>query len=359
MMHKVMMGLAVVCASALPALAASAQDLQLLPVQGNVYMLAGAAVNVTVQVGRDGVLLVDAPPANRVAEAMALIRKISALPIRHVISTGPDAERISGDRALEPYAEPMPGDFLSNLRTGGGSKLDVLVQNNLFNRLDALAAAERPPFDGAVVTAEYGTPERDFYMNGDAVIVYHPAGAHSDSDSMVHFRHADVLSTGDVFTPGQFPRIDLARGGSVQGELAALNQILFIAIPAAYEEGGTYVVPGRGRICDEADVVEYRDMLKIVSDRIQDMLNRHMSLQQVLAAHPALDYDLEYGAAHGGPTVDQFVESVYRSLAHPDNKAQTDAMAADIASRYGVSVDVTLAGQGRNERDGGTRGARP
>jgi glyoxylase-like metal-dependent hydrolase (beta-lactamase superfamily II) len=334
------LALAVLCGAVLPLVAARCEELELLHVQGNVYLLAGAATNVTVQVGTDGVLLVDVPPADRTAEAIALIRRLSPLPIRYVISTAGDAERITGAQALQPYAELMPGNARGNLLAGGGSHLDVLVQSNVLNRLDALAAPDRPAFEGAVITEEYDTPEKDFSMNGDAVIVYHATAAHSNGDSLVHFRHADVLSTGDVFTPGQFPRIDVEHGGSVQGELAALNHILFIAVPAAYEEGGTYVIPGRGEICDEAAVVEYRDMVRIVTDRVQDLLDRHLSLQQVLAAHPALDYDTEYGARHGGPSAEQFVAAVYRSLAQP-TKELTDAFAADIAARYGVAVEVS------------------
>lgn len=334
------LGVAVLLSAALSPATAGAEDLQLLPVQGNVYLLAGAPVNVTVQIGRDGVMLVDAPPQDRVVEAMALIRKLSPLPIRYVVSTAPDAERMTGDQALEPYAEPLPGYRVTNL-IGSGEKLTALAHENALNRLDVHTADRRPVLEGAVVTSEYGTPSKDFYMNADAVIVYYAAAAHTDGDSMVHFRHADVLSTGDVFTPGQFPRIDLQRGGSVQGELAALNHILEIAVPAAWEEGGTYVIPGRGRISDEADVVEYRDMVRIVTDRIQDMLNRHLSLPQVLQAHPAFDYQTAYGRQRGGPTADEFVEAVYRSLIRPP-QALTDSFAADIGNRYGVVVKMTV-----------------
>jgi glyoxylase-like metal-dependent hydrolase (beta-lactamase superfamily II) len=217
----------------------------------------------------------------------------------------------------------------------------VLVQENVLNRLDARTGDGRPVIAGAIVTDEYGTPSKDFYLNDDAIIVYHAAAAHTDGDSLVHFRHADVLATGDVFTPGQFPRIDVTRGGSVQGELAALNLLLHIAVPKAFEEGGTYVIPGRGRICDEADLVQYRDMVRVVTDRVQAMLTRHRSLTEVLAAHPAFDYQTEY--AHGGPSPDEFVTAVYRSLAHPP-AALMQALAADLASRYGMSVEVSVKG---------------
>jgi glyoxylase-like metal-dependent hydrolase (beta-lactamase superfamily II) len=324
-----------------PVRADQAEPLQLLPVQGNVYLLAGGPVNVTVQVGADGILLVDAPPAERSAEAMKLLRQLSPQPIRLLISTAADAERVAGDQALEPFAEPVPGDRVANL-VGPGTRLRALVQENALNRIDSMPASGRGPFDNAVLSDEYGTAERDFYFNNDAIILYHAAVAHSDGDTIVQFRHADVVATGDLFSPGQFPRIDVARGGSVQGELAALNELLYLAIPRRYEEGGTYVVPGRGRICDEADVVEYRDMLRIVTDRVENLLAQHRTLAQVLSARPAFDYETEYGGAHGGPTADEFVSAVYQSLAKP-NHALEQALESDIANRFGMSVHVTAA----------------
>ena len=112
-------------------------------------------------------------------------------------------------------------------------------------------------------------PTKDFFFNGEAVVVYHVPDAHTDGDSLVFFRRSDVLSTGDVFTPGTYPIIDLERGGSVQGEIDALNKIIEITVPAKYQEGGTQVIPGHGRLCDEADVVEYRNMLTIIRDRFR------------------------------------------------------------------------------------------
>jgi len=153
------------------------------------------------------------------------------------------------------------------------------------------------------------------------VVTYAPA-AHTDSDSLVHFRRSDVLVTGDVFTPGQFPRIDRARGGSVQGELDALNRILDIVVPGPFQEGGTMVIPGRGRLCDEADVVEYRDMVKIIADRVQDLVKKRQTLAQVLAARPAQDYETEYGGARGGPAADEFVTAVYQGLAPTSKKKE-------------------------------------
>ncbi len=108
--------------------------------------------------------------------------------------------------------------------------------------------------------------------------------------------------------------IDLKNGGGVQGCIDALNRLLDLAVPQRLQEGGTYVIPGHGRVSDEADVLEYRDMLVIVRDRIQDLLKKGMTLDQVKAARPTLDYDPRYGAASGPWTTTMFIEAVYGDL---------------------------------------------
>jgi glyoxylase-like metal-dependent hydrolase (beta-lactamase superfamily II) len=156
---------------------------------------------------------------------------------------------------------------------------------------------------------EYYLAQKDFSFNGEAVVVYHMPAAHTDGDSVVFFRSSNVLSVGDIFTPGKYPVIDMQNGGSVQGLINALNRILQITVPLKYQEGGTYVVPGHGRICDEADVVEYRDMVTIIRDRVQDLIKKGMTLDQVKAAKPTRDYDAEYGGYS-----DAFLEAMYKSL---------------------------------------------
>jgi hypothetical protein len=141
---------------------------------------------------------------------------------------------------------------------------------------------------------EYFMPTKDMHFNGEAIVLYHEPNAHTDGDSMVLFRGSDVVSAGDIFTPDSYPFIDTANGGSVQGEIAALGHLLQLVVPAHTEEGGTYVVPGHGRISDEADIVEFRDMVVIVRDRVQDMINRKMTLEQIKAARPSRDYDPQY-----------------------------------------------------------------
>jgi cyclase len=266
-----------------------------LKVQKSVYMLPTAAVNVVVQAGDDGVLLVDTGLAAGAAGVISAIRTISTRPIHTIVNTHLDADHTSGNLAF--------------LKMRGAQAVRVMGHENTFNRMINAAAAvnSNVPRD-SLPTNTYFTPTRDFFLNGEAIVLHH-VSAHTDGDTIVHFRGSDVVATGDVFTPGRYPVVDLANGGSLTGLIAALNRVLEITVPARYQEGGTYVVPGHGRLCDEADVVEYRDMVTIVRDRVQELMRKKMTLAQVRAARPTLDYDGEYGSPDG------FVEDVYRSLA--------------------------------------------
>jgi len=123
-----------------------------------------------------------------------------------------------------------------------------------------------------------------------------------------------VIATGDVYVNTSYPVIDTARGGTINGIIAGLNHIIEITVPRDKQEGGTMVIPGHGRIADEADVVEYRDMVTIIRDRVRDMTKKGMTLQQIKAAGPTSDYDGRYGATSGFWTTDNFVEAVYRTL---------------------------------------------
>ena len=152
------------------------------------------------------------------------------------------------------------------------------------------------------------------FRNNDSMELFWEPSAVTDGDSLVHFRRADVIVTGDIFTTTQYPVIDLKNGGSLQGEIKALNDILNRTVYQHEGEGGTLIVPGHGYLCDEHEVVEYRDMLAIVRDRVQSLLKSGATLAQVKAARVTADYDTRYGATSGPWTTDMFVEAVYTSL---------------------------------------------
>lgn len=310
-----------------PAAPAPAPELSLMPVQGNVYMVTGLDVNVTVQVGEEGVLLVDTPPPAQVERLVELVQPLTRRSIRYVINTQSDVAHSGGGETI--FTRGTNPAVLANLRRMGiaaggagggftGDGITVLAHENVLNRI---TDRSQPAIPGATVTAEYFLPSKDFFMNGDAIVVYHAPNAHSDGDSFVYFRRADVISTGDLFTPGRYPDIDAARGGSIQGLIDAVNHIIDVTVPAAYQERGTYVIPGHGRLCDEADVVEFREMITVVRDRIRNLIGEDKTLAEVQAARPTLDYDTTYGGPRGGPTAEQFVAAVYQSLKNPPAEA--------------------------------------
>jgi glyoxylase-like metal-dependent hydrolase (beta-lactamase superfamily II) len=290
--------------------AQSDPELQVLQVRpasaanGAIYMISGDGGNITVQAGLQGVLLVDTGLAPLAQKAMAEIRKISKAPIHYIINTHVHPDHVGGNEAFTKMIPP-----------NRAQPLLIIAQENVLNRMTApVTGSTTPPYQIGLPTDEYYLPFKDLHYNNEAIIVYHEPNAHTDGDSVVLFRGSDVVSAGDIFTPDGYPFIDLERGGSVQGEIAALNFILDLAVPADKQEGGTLIIPGHGHLCEEAEVVEYRDMIVIVKDRVADMLKKGMTLAQIKDAQPTLDYDTQYISANSFVKTDQFVEAVYKSL---------------------------------------------
>jgi glyoxylase-like metal-dependent hydrolase (beta-lactamase superfamily II) len=276
-------------------------DIGVLKVQGNVYMLVGPTGNIAAQVGDDGIVVVNTGTEALAPKIAAALKTLSDKPVMWIVNTDADPDHIGGNTAL-------PG--LTGLAKGRTPRM--VAHENVLNRLGGPATPKASRLPEALwPNDEYSTPTKDFSFNGEAVIVTHVPDAITDGDSLVHFRRSDVLATGDVLTPGLYPVIHLDRGGTIQGTIDALNQILRITVPLKYEEGGTYVIPGRGRLCDEADVVEFRNMVTIVRDRVRDMKNKDKTLDQVKAAKLTRDYDTNYDAK----SADAFVEAIYKSLA--------------------------------------------
>jgi glyoxylase-like metal-dependent hydrolase (beta-lactamase superfamily II) len=193
-------------------------------------------------------------------------------------------------------------------------RAEIFAHENVLNRMSAPTGHAPPTPTAAWPTTTFFIDTKEFFFNDEAVQILHQPAAHTDGDSIVFFRRSDVVATGDLFVTTGYPLVDLQRGGSIQGVIDALNRILDITIPASQQEGGTMVIPGHGRLCDEADVVEYRDMVTIIRDRIRDQIQRGLTLEQVKASRPTRDYDGRYGATTGPWTTDMFVEAVYRSL---------------------------------------------
>jgi glyoxylase-like metal-dependent hydrolase (beta-lactamase superfamily II) len=271
------------------------QPIESWHVQGNVHLLLGAGANVAVQIGKDGVLVVDTGAAARREALLAAIRELSDAPIRWVVNTNPDLDHTGGNETVSQAG-----------MTVNGNPAAIISHENVLARM---TVANRPVTEMPLDT--FFESGRDFYFNGEAVLLYHTP-AHTDGDVVVYFRGSDVLVAGDVFDTTQYPVIDLEAGGSVDGYIRALNLMLDIAVPAYLQEGGTYVIPGHGRVADEADLVSFRDMLVIVRARVADLVAQGMTLAQVQAAKPALDYDLRYDTTEWSSA--DFIEAVYRDL---------------------------------------------
>ncbi len=290
---------------------------ELTPVRGDVSVLSGAGGNITVQIGKDGVFLVDTGLAAAAPQVLEQIRKLTPAPVLFIVNTHVHADHVGGNQAFaQAFGAAEIGAIGGRLesRLEGQQPLKIIAHENVLNRMTDPEGKDKPASQLGLPQDEYSTAFKDLRFNGEAIFVYHEPNAHTDGDSIILFRGSDVVSTGDVFTPDGYPFIDLNRGGSIEGEIAALNHILDLTVPGKTQEGGTYVVPGHGRICDEADVVEYRDMVVIIRDRIQDMINKGMTLEQVKSAKPSRDYDTEYVAGNSFVKPDQFVEAIYTSL---------------------------------------------
>jgi len=155
------------------------------------------------------------------------------------------------------------------------------------------------------------------FLNGEGIEVLHQPAAHSDGDVVVFFRRSDVVVAGDILDMTRFPVIDVEKGGTIEGEIAALSKLVELAIPSVpivTREAGTIVIPGHGHLCDQLDIVEYRDMVSIIRDRVRDLKDAGQSLDQVKAASPARGYTRRYGSDSGSLTTDHFVEAIYKSL---------------------------------------------
>ena len=288
---------------------AQTSSLEVLEVRPSFFVIVGAGANVGVQVGEDGVVVVDTGSAAGAPGVLSAIKRISPKPIRYVIDTGPDEDHVGGNEAVSSageklFAGGLPGGGQQNTATAADRIAPVIAAEGVLRHLAKSPAGGWP-------TEVFHYSRKAMYLNGEAIEVLHQPAAHTDSDVFAFFRRSDVVMAGDVLDTRQFPVIDVDRGGSIQGELAALNRLVDLAVPSTpvvTREAGTIVVPGHGRLCDQYDVVDYRDMLTIIRDRVRDLKKAGRSLVDVKAAQPAKGYVGRYG------NPDRFVEAVYRSL---------------------------------------------
>jgi glyoxylase-like metal-dependent hydrolase (beta-lactamase superfamily II) len=326
-------------------------DIQVLPVQGNIYMVAGAGANISVSTGFDGTLLVDAGRADMAEKVLATLEQLAAAvqlpffplapcvgprcpggagsgayaqagwssqavngmvhspgslkPVRYIVNTALDPDHTGGNAALRAVGVTYTGGNVARGVGGQGFGAEVWAHEAVLNRM----LAAKVPVDSHPQSTYY-TPKYKWngFFNGEGIELIHIPAAHTDGDTIVYFRYSDVISGGDVFAIDRYPSIDVDRGGTIQGMIDGLNKILDMAVAQNKSQGGTYIVPGHGRICDIGDVANYRNMVVRVHDRIEDLMKSGMTSQQVKAARPTLDFDGMYGSP------DAFIEATYRSL---------------------------------------------
>ena len=330
-------------------------EVHVLPVQGNIYMIVADGTNITASVGAEGVMVVNTGPAHMSDKVLAAVNELARTvvarptantcfgstcpgtwgwaspymntiisspvppkPLRYIVNTSAHPDHVGGNEPIAAAGFFPQGGFGGAVDEVGPSAL-IVAHENVLNRMserpDPDEDASAPPAAWPTDTYFDDLHKLPAYFNGEAVIVYHAPAANTDGDSLVFFRHSEVISAGNVFSTVSYPVVDLDEGGSIQGVIDGLNRILDLAVAEYRAQGGTWIIPGRGRLSDTADVASYRNMITMIRDRVQDMIRRGLTLEQVQAARPTLDFDGRYGSdSDGGWTTEMFIEAVYRSL---------------------------------------------
>jgi len=283
-----------------------------IQIRPNVYVIFGAGANITVHTGEDGVVVVDSGSTAHADKVLQAVRALSTRPIRYVINTSADADHVGGNAALAKAGRSLMEDTFTD-----EDRAAIVAHESVLLRLSGAGGGAPGVSSDAWPTETFTSRVRSMYVNDDAVQVIRQLGAHSDGDVFVHFRRADVIATGDILDLRHFPVIDAARGGSIQGEIDALNRLLDLTVPAmpqVLKPGRTLLVPGHGRVADYAELVEYRDMLTVIRDIVNDMMKKGMTLEQVKAGNPTAGYRARWGRDTGPWTTEMFVEAVYQGV---------------------------------------------
>ena len=318
-------------------------ELNWWPVRENTWMLVGAGANITASVGPDGIFLVNAGAAQASERVLSALDELQAQlnafgvlegrtperggaetrsrlpvntrgpakPIRYIVNTSPLGHNTGGNAALAASGVTYSGGNVAGTIGDSSDGAAILAHENVLLRM----VEEQAPFE-ALPTDSFFVDEYKLstFFNDEGIRIVHVPAATTDGDSIVYFRGSDVIAAGDLFDMESFPIIDVDRGGHIDGVLDGLNFILNLAIPEFRTEGGTMVIPGRGRLSDSADVGYYRDMLTIIRDQVQHLIDRGMSLEQVVAERPTYGYEGRFGSDAGAWTTEMFIEAVYRSL---------------------------------------------
>jgi cyclase len=309
-----------------PAQRPPASGVEVVELRPNIYVIGGAGGNIVVQIGPEGVILVDSGSTAMADEVLAEIRRLTPLPIRYIINTSMDTDHVGGNEVLSRAGlSILPGAVAAGAGLGDDvlanfGYASVLAHENVLTRM----SAAEPPIPAVLwPTKTFYYRMYSMYLNGEGIQIIHQPAAHTDGDVIVFFRRGDVIATGDLIDTTRFPHIDVERGGTLQGELDALNRLMDLSIhnvPLLWYPDRTFLVPGHGHVYDKLDLLEYRDAITIVRDRVQDLIDQGMTLAQVQAANPTLGYRSQYGTDSGPWTTEMFVAAVYNELAAKKNE---------------------------------------
>ncbi len=297
--------------------------LDVVQVRPHFYMIAGDGGNIGVQIGSDGVVLVNAGNGAASDQVLAEIKKLTPLPIREVIDTNADADFVGGNEKLSKAGQTIftnllggGGGGLAQAMTNGGAA-QIVAHDSVMRRMSAPTGKKSPYPTDSWPTEAFYAKRWTTRLNDEGIEVLYQPAAHSDADSFVFFRGSDVVVAGDILDKTRYPVIDVANGGTIQGEIDALNKLIELTIaptPYIYKGVGTYVIPGHGRLCEQMEVVDYRDMVVTIRDVIADLIKQGKTLGQIQEARPTLAYEPQYGSQAGPWTTNMFVEAVYKSL---------------------------------------------
>lgn len=287
-----------------------------VPVKPGLDMVMVNGENVVLQYGPDGAVVVDSGGPGDSAALLQAIKRVTSAPIRFILNTSASPDRTGGNAQLSTAGH----GFSQNESGFGGGRFVGMTNAPVVARLAVLTAMSgaTPGYSqDALPSITFDEGQQNFSLNGDSIEMVPAPPGHSDGDSFVIFRQADVIASGDTVDMLRFPQIDVAHGGSIDAEVDAMNRLVDIVVPALplyWHEGGTVLIPARGRLAQAEEIVQYRDMVTIVRDRVQALVNEHRTLAQVKAADPTAGFNTRFGAQDGPWTTEQFVTAVYQSL---------------------------------------------